>query len=86
MNEINFLDELPENDDNSQLHKMNLRDLVEQLLILDDETKIRMLKMLFCDLNLLNVVNASKKIGITPNGVRKTKDIIKLDNKEFTKI
>ena len=43
-----------------KVHKMNRRDLFEQILIADDETKTLILKIVFDDLKMGNVITASK--------------------------
>jgi hypothetical protein len=70
----------------SEVQKVNRGELFSQVLNATDKDKLIMLKMIFDDLNMGNIINASKYFGTTPNGVRKTKDTIKLDKKEFTRL
>ena len=81
-----FFPDFPDIPQESEVQKVNRGELFDQVLNATDEDKLIMLKMLFNDLNMSNMTNASKHFGTTPNGVRKTKETIKLDGKEFTQL
>lgn len=81
-----FFPNFPDIPQDTEVHKVNRGELFDQVLNATDEDKLIMLKMLFNDLNMANMTNASKHFGTTPNGLRKTKETIKLDGKEFTQL
>ena len=72
--------------DNKQVTKVNQYNLFNDIVNSPKEDKIRILKFIFADLDLLTIKQASDKLGITPNGVRKTRDIIILADKKFVKL
>ena len=86
MPETDDLPDFPELPEDLQVHKMNLRDLFEQILIADYDTKILILKIVFDDLKMGNMITASKFFDMSPNGIRKVKETVKLDGKEFTRL
>ena len=71
---------------NSEVTKVNQIKLIEDALNSTEEEQIRLLKLLFNDLNLLTIKQASDKLGITPNGVRSTRKIIELGGKKYVKL
>ena len=71
---------------NSEVTKVNQIKLIEDALNSTEEEQIRLLKILFNDLNLLTIKQASDKLGITPNGVRSTRKIIELGGKKYVKL
>ena len=80
------MDEFPNFDDlteNEQLPKVNQVQLMEDVLNCTTEEKIRILKFVFSDLDLISIKQASDRLGITPNGVRATKELINLGSKKF---
>ena len=83
---MDFLPDSPDIPQDPEVQKVNRGELFDQVLNATDEDKLIMLKMLFNDLNMANMTNASKHFGTTTNGVRKTKETIKLDGKEFTQL
>ena len=71
---------------NNQVTKVNQYNLFNDIVNSPNEDKIRILKFIFADLNLLTIKQASDKLGLTPNGVRKTREIIDLAGKKFVKL
>ena len=69
-----------------EVHKMNRGALFEQVLVAEDLDKLLIVKMLFNDLKLTNMVKAGEFFNISPNGVRKTKKTLWLGGKEFTQL
>jgi hypothetical protein len=66
---------------------VNRSELFDIVLNAHDNDKILILKMLFKDLNFGNMTKAKDFYGLkSTNGVRKTKETIKLDGKEFTRL
>ena len=66
--------------DNNEVTKVNL---FNSIIESPKEEKIRILKFIFADLDLLTIKQAADKIGITPNGVRQTREIIELGGKKY---
>ena len=83
MNDLPDFIDLPQN---SEVTKVNQNKLIEDALNSTDEDQIRLLKVLFNNLNLLTIKQASDKLGITPNGVRSTREIIELGGKKYVKL
>ena len=80
------MDEFPNFDDlteNEQLPKVNQVQLMGDILNCTTEEKIRILKFVFSDLDLISIKQAADRLGITPNGVRATKELINLGSKKF---
>ena len=77
-----FID-LPQN---SEVTKVNQNKLLEDALNSTEEEQIRLLNVLFNNLNLLTIKQASDKLGITPNGVRSNREIIELGGKKYVKL
>lgn len=69
--------------DNNQVTKVNLFNTIIES---SKEEKIRILKFIFADLDLLTIKQASDKLGITPNGVRQTREIIELKGKKYVRL
>ena len=65
---------------------MKFPDLICDVIDLNTEDKIRLLKFIYADLNLLTIKEASDKLGITPNGVRLTKELIEIGGKKFVRL
>ena len=86
MSEKDDFPDFPELPEDSQVHKMNRRELFEQIIIAEDDTKILILKIVFDDLKMGNMITASKFFDMSPNGIRKIKETTKLDGKEFTRL
>ena len=83
------MDEFPNFDDlteNEQLPKVNQLELMENVLNCTTEEKIRLLKFVFSDLDLISIKEASDKLGITPNGIRATKELIGLGGKKYVRL
>tara|TARA_R110002051_G_C8473299_1_gene460389 strand:- start:345 stop:599 length:255 start_codon:yes stop_codon:yes gene_type:complete len=83
------MDDFPIFDDfteNEPLPKVNQRKLMEDVLNCTAEQKIRLLKFIYSDLDLKTIKEASDKLGITTNGVRKTKDLIDIGGKKYVKL
>ena len=59
---------------------------MEDVLNCTNEQKIRLLKFIYCDLDLKTIKEAADKLGITSNGVRKTKELIVLGGKKYVKL
>ena len=74
---------LPAFTENKQLPKVNQVQLMEDVLNCTTEEKIRLLKFVFSDLDLISIKQAADRLGITPNGVRATKELINLGSKKF---
>tara|TARA_R110000751_G_scaffold180853_1_gene287199 strand:+ start:2212 stop:2463 length:252 start_codon:yes stop_codon:yes gene_type:complete len=72
--------------ENKPLPKVNQLELLENVINCTIEEKIRLLKFIYSDLDLLTIKEASDKLGITPNGIRKTKELIDLGGKKFTRL
>ena len=81
----NFLD-FNDIEQNEPLNKVKFPDLICDVIDLNTEDKIRLLKFIYADLNLLTIKEASDKLGITPNGVRLTKELICLGGKKFVRL
>ena len=83
------MDDLPDFIDlpqNLEVPKVNQNKLLEDALNSTEEEQLRLLKILFNDLDLLTIKQASDKLGITPNGVRSTRKIIELGGKKYVKL
>lgn len=83
------MDDFPEFDDfteNEPLLKVNQLKLMEDVLNCTTEEKIRLLKFIYPDLDLKTIKEASDKLGITPNGIRATKELIDLGGKKYVKL
>ena len=72
---------MPETDDLPEYHdlpeektvrKLNKRDLIEQVLLADDEDKALMLRIIFNDLQMDNMVKAGAFFGFSENWVKQT--------------
>ena len=72
--------------ENEQVPKVNQLELMENVLNCTIEEKIRLLKFVFSDLDLISIKEASEKLGITTNGVRKTKELIDLRGKKYVRL
>ena len=83
---MTYFPNIPDITQEPEVHKVNRGEMFNQVLNATDEDKLIILKMVFNDLKLANMTNAGKYFGTTPNGVRKTKETIKLDGKEFTRL
>ena len=59
---------------------------MENVLNCTIEEKIRLLKFVFSDLDLISIKEASEKLGITTNGIRKTKELIDLGGKKYVRL
>ena len=81
----NFLD-FNDIEQNEPLTKVKFPDLICDVIDLNTEDKIRLLKFIYADLNLLTIKEASDKLGITPNGVRLTKELICLGGKKYVRL
>ena len=81
----NFLD-FNDIEQNEPLNKVKFPDLICDVIDLNTEDKIRLLKFIYADLNLLTIKEASDKLGITPNGVRSTKELIEIGGKKFVRL
>ena len=81
----NFLD-FNEIEQNEPLTKVKFPDLLCGVMDCTVEDKIRLLKFLYADLDLLTIKQASDKLGITPNGVRSTKELIEIGGKKFVRL
>jgi hypothetical protein len=77
---------LPDFEENKQVLKVNQLELMENVLNCTTEEKIRLLKFIFSDLDLISIKEASDKLGITSNGIRKTKELIDLGGKKYIKL
>tara|TARA_R110002167_G_scaffold299919_1_gene504252 strand:+ start:108 stop:359 length:252 start_codon:yes stop_codon:yes gene_type:complete len=77
---------LPDFTENKPLPKVNQVKLLEDVLDCTIEEKIRLLKFIFSDLDLISIKKASDKLGITPNGVRSTRELIDLGDKKYVKL
>jgi hypothetical protein len=86
MSEDSFLPEYHDLPEENQLPKVNQIELMESVLNCTTEEKIRLLKFIYSDLDLKTIKQASDKLGITPNGVRSTKELIDLGGKKYVKI
>ena len=62
---MNYLTDSNEKEENKQLHKMNFNSLINDVVSCSTEDKIRLLKFLYADLDLLTIKQASDKLGIT---------------------
>ena len=83
------MDEFPNFEDlteNEQVPKVNQLELMENVLNCTIEEKIRLLKFVFSDLDLISIKEASDKLGITPNGIRATKELIVLGGKKYVRL
>tara|TARA_R110001632_G_scaffold27493_2_gene73756 strand:- start:3936 stop:4190 length:255 start_codon:yes stop_codon:yes gene_type:complete len=83
------MDEFPNFEDlteNEPLPKVNQLELMENVLNCTTEEKIRLLKFVFSDLDLISIKEASDKLGITPNGIRATKELIVLGGKKYVRL
>ena len=83
------MDEFPDFNDlieNEPLPKVNQIKLMEDVLNCTIEEKIRLLKFVFSDLDLISIKKASDKLGITPNGVRATMELIDLGDKKYVRL
>jgi hypothetical protein len=83
------MDDFPEFDDfieNNEVTKVNQIELIKNVLGCTVEEKIRLLKLIYSDLDLVTIKEASEKLGITPNGVRKTKETIVLGGKKYIRL
>ena len=69
--------------DNNEVTKVNL---FNSIIESPKEEKIRILKFIFADLDLLTIKQASDRLGITPNGVRQTREIIELGGKKYVRL
>lgn len=83
MNDFPDFNDLTENE---QVPKVNQLELMENVLNCTIEEKIRLLKFVFSDLDLISIKEASEKLGITTNGVRKTKELIDLGGKKYVRL
>lgn len=83
MNDFPDFNDLTENE---QVPKVNQLELMENVLNCTIEEKIRLLKFVFSDLDLKTIKEASEKLGITTNGVRKTKELIDLGGKKYVRL
>lgn len=83
MNDFPDFNDLTENE---QVPKVNQLELMENVLNCTIEEKIRLLKFVFSDLDLISIKEASQKLGITTNGVRKTKELIDLGGKKYVRL
>ena len=83
MNDFPDFNDLTENE---QVPKVNQLELMENVLNCTIEEKIRLLKFVFSDLDLISIKEASEKLGITTNGVRKTKELIDLRGKKYVRL
>ena len=83
MNDFPDFNDLTENE---QVPKVNQLELMENVLNCTIEEKIRLLKFVFSDLDLKTIKEASEKLGITTNGVRKTKELIDLRGKKYVRL
>ena len=72
--------------ENEPLPKVNQLELMENVLNCTTEEKIRLLKFVFSDLDLLTIKSASDKLGITPNGIRSTRELIELGGKKYVRL
>ena len=81
----NFLD-FNEIEQTEPLTKVKFPDLICDVVDCTVEDKIRLLKFIYADLNLLTIKEASDKLGITPNGVRLTKELISLGGKKYVRL
>jgi len=77
---------LPDFTENEPLPKVNQIKLTEDVLNCTIEEKTRLLKFIFSDLDLISIKKASDKLGITPNGVRATRELIDLGDKKSVKL
>ena len=77
---------LPDFIENESLPKVNQLELMENILNCTTEEKIRLLKFVFSDLDLLTIKEASDKLCITTNGVRSTRNLIELGGKKYVKL
>lgn len=83
------MDEFPDFNDlteNEPVPKVNQIKLMEDVLNCTTEEKIRLLKFIYYDLDLKTIKEASDMLGITTNGVRKTKKLIDLGGKKYVKL
>tara|TARA_R110000796_G_scaffold195046_1_gene311507 strand:- start:61 stop:324 length:264 start_codon:yes stop_codon:yes gene_type:complete len=83
MNDFPDFDDLTENE---PLPKVNQLELMENVLNCTTEEKIRLLKFVFSDLDLISIKEASDKLGITTNGVRSTRELIGLGGKKYVRL
>tara|TARA_R110002073_G_scaffold33547_4_gene100675 strand:- start:6223 stop:6477 length:255 start_codon:yes stop_codon:yes gene_type:complete len=83
MNDFPDFNDLTENE---QVPKVNQLELMENVLNCTIEEKIRLLKFVFSDLDLISIKEASEKLGITTNGIRKTKELIDLGGKKYVRL
>lgn len=72
--------------ENEPLPKVNQLKLMEDVLNCTVEEKIRLLKFIYSDLDLKTIKEAADKLGITSNGVRKTKELICLGGKKYIRL
>jgi hypothetical protein len=78
--------DFPDFKENKEVPKCNQLELMENVINCTTEEKIRLLKFIYSDLDLLAIKEASDKLGITPNSIRKTKELIDLGGKKFTRL
>jgi hypothetical protein len=83
---MDYLTDSNEKEESEQLHKVNFNSLINNVVNCSPEDKIRLLKFLYADLDLLTIKQASDKLGITPNGVRSTKELIEIGGKKFVRL
>lgn len=83
---MKYSKDINDSNDNNKVTKVNHYELFNQVVKSSQEDKIRILKFIFADLDLLTIKQASDRLGITPNGVRKTKQIIELIGKKYVKL
>jgi hypothetical protein len=78
------MEKTPDKQEKQHMHKLHMYDVAEYMLSVDKETQIRLLKMLVMDLQLTNIREAIKPLGVTSyNGVKNFRETVTIGKTKF---
>lgn len=80
---MDFIEHLEQNNHKNKVQKMNHYEILNQVLILSKEDKLRLLDVLISDLGIKDIKQAANQVGISYNGWKNNRETKEIAGKLF---